>query len=275
MRLKRAILPWLKGWNHMAVYCRTRGLRNLAQLDICPRTMILAPHMDDEVIGCGGMIRLRSLAGCRVACIYLTNGTPEGCRDREALYRTRVAETKAATAMLGVKRLYFLDRQDGGGLNPDDGLERELLEIFNREEPGQVFLPNPHDPHPDHHAVACLVSNIYGRLARRPRLFLYQIQAPLARDEVTAVLDITPVAEIKRRALAVYSSQSAVPFDVIWHLQCCQRYLAGRASQAAELYGEVTPGQLSRMARLQPSGAMQVKSFFEVGFYAARRKTWI
>ena len=78
------------------------------------RLVVLAPHMDDEAIGCAGLIHEVIRQGGRVSCVYLTDGA-YGLHgeDRLALTRRRIRETEAVAALLGVQDLRFLDQPDG------------------------------------------------------------------------------------------------------------------------------------------------------------------
>ena len=71
--------------------------------------MVIAPHPDDEAVGCGGTIRLHAERGDRVTAVFLTSGElglphlpPEtACRIRED-------EAAVAAEVLGIAALSFL-----------------------------------------------------------------------------------------------------------------------------------------------------------------------
>src|SRR5262245_8021728 len=87
------------------------------------KIVVLAPHMDDEVIGCGGTVARHVDAGADVTVIYLTDGRRgaanvnrlKGAELRAAevaLVARRKEEAHRALAVLGVKKLTFLDCED-------------------------------------------------------------------------------------------------------------------------------------------------------------------
>src|SRR5919109_1403506 len=45
------------------------------------RVVVLAPHMDDEVFGCGGTIALAADAGARVTFVYVTGASKSAASD--------------------------------------------------------------------------------------------------------------------------------------------------------------------------------------------------
>ncbi len=90
------------------------------------RVVVLAPHMDDEVFGCGGTMALAADAGARVTFVYVMDGSKgypgarlagpsdAGAAAAEAeLVSRRKGEAHHAAAVLGVSDLVFLDRPDG------------------------------------------------------------------------------------------------------------------------------------------------------------------
>jgi LmbE family N-acetylglucosaminyl deacetylase len=76
-------------------------------------------HPDDEAIFTGGTIARLAAAGTRVAVVFGTNGAHD---PSSALAATRVAEARAACAVLGVDRVEFLGYADSG-LRGDDAAD--------------------------------------------------------------------------------------------------------------------------------------------------------
>src|SRR5688572_20113856 len=77
--------------------------------------LVLAPHPDDESIGCGGTIRKHVVDGDTVEVIFATSGEKggHGIPPKEA-GRTREREGLDATAILGCSRTEFWREPDGG-----------------------------------------------------------------------------------------------------------------------------------------------------------------
>src|SRR5688572_3664957 len=78
--------------------------------------LVIAPHYDDEVLGCGGLIAQLAMSRTALTVLYLTNsvgapGEPEG--GPEYGHRRRM-ESEKACAMLGVSEycnLYLPDSE--------------------------------------------------------------------------------------------------------------------------------------------------------------------
>lgn len=126
------------------------------------RILVIAPHADDEIIGCGGTIAKAINEGNEVYIIIVTNanvGAPE-LFNKEAINIVR-EEALNAHACLGVKETIFLNFP-APALNafPEYKISIKLSEIINKIRPQILYLPHPGDLHQDHKAIyrASLVS---------------------------------------------------------------------------------------------------------------------
>src|SRR5262245_59164913 len=84
------------------------------------KILVIAPHPDDETLGCGGTIKLLTNAGARVDVLYTTRGenglfSPElaAPEERQQLAERRTREAEAACKLLGVSHIDFLPGHDG------------------------------------------------------------------------------------------------------------------------------------------------------------------
>jgi len=130
--------------------------------------LLIVPHPDDEVFGCGALFARMAAYGRRVATLTLTRGRAgrslELCA-REDLAAVREAELRASLAALGVEDVTILDYPDfvpdaDRGIPPHPGLqsldEDELVaravDVIERVRPRTVvtFPPNGSNGHPDH-----------------------------------------------------------------------------------------------------------------------------
>ena len=69
--------------------------------------LIVAPHPDDEVLGCGGVMKKYADAGHNVYVLVVTRGTPKlYVEDRITNVRN---EARQAHKILGVTETYFFD----------------------------------------------------------------------------------------------------------------------------------------------------------------------
>ena len=99
------------------------------------RVLVVAPHPDDEVFGCGGMLAWHTRVGAEVRVVVLSDGRA-GDPDAKAgdIAERRVAESRAAGAELGIDDYRFLGYADGA-LGEAVDLERANLERFGTCRP--------------------------------------------------------------------------------------------------------------------------------------------
>jgi N-acetylglucosamine malate deacetylase 1 len=117
--------------------------------------LVLAPHADDEVLGCGGVIRRHVSRGDRVTVVILTNaavGAPELFAS-DTIREVR-EEAREAHRLLGVAESVFLDlpapRLDQ---YPMYQLANEVAKMIAHVGPHTVYVPFRGDLHCDHGAV--------------------------------------------------------------------------------------------------------------------------
>jgi LmbE family N-acetylglucosaminyl deacetylase len=169
------------------------------------RLLVLAPHPDDEVIGCGGLIAQHLQENRAVRIVIATDGAEAGDA------AVRAEESRRGIAALGTAEVVFLGFRDRS-LGDDAGAAiREQLREFR---PDLVLVPSPLEIHPDHIALSRVFcetvqrdETLFADLAVT-RVAFYEVSAPLPRPN--ALVDITAVAETKYAAIAEHASQLAM-----------------------------------------------------------------
>lgn len=167
--------------------------------------LVVAPHPDDELLGCGGLILGHREAGQPVDVAILTDGglgnpTGEGGPGYTAL---RKEETRRALDRVGGATVHFLDHPDGR-LRDAHGAVDDLIRVLQRVRPAAVFFPSPYEVHPDHRAACLHVFRAVRALDPPPALYLYEVGAMMPAN---CLVDITPHMLRKEEAIALYHSQ--------------------------------------------------------------------
>lgn len=174
--------------------------------------LVLAPHPDDETFGCGGTIRMLTDSGVAVDVAFLTRGEMGqeaagglSSEARSELAHTRSAEAQAACAVLGVRRLFFLDGQDTR-LADQPQLAAAIQAILAQEPYERVFCPWPEDGHEDHKATFQLLRRAVAGPPPLPtqQFWLYEVWKPLPANTFVPIDHTLP---IKRQAIEQYRSQ--------------------------------------------------------------------
>lgn len=72
------------------------------------RVLVFAPHPDDEVFGCGGVLALYAQLGAQVQVVVVSDGAAQvRAEQRDRHFQARAAESRAALACLGVADVEF------------------------------------------------------------------------------------------------------------------------------------------------------------------------
>jgi LmbE family N-acetylglucosaminyl deacetylase len=184
------------------------------------KILVLAPHMDDEAIGCGGAVILHSMQGAEITIAYMTDGKLGDVRLldgslhkndfaelQKSLIKTRQKEAKNCAKILGAGKLLFFDAEDGS-LRPDDLLVNKLTEVLVDESPDVIYLPFLMDSHEDHWQTNCLLykclKNIPDKLPPSIICRCYEVWSPLVANRFA---DISSVVALKVDALNEHRSQ--------------------------------------------------------------------
>ncbi len=181
----------------------------LARPPVSGKVLVLAPHADDETIGLGGTIVLHGEQGDPVDVLFLTRGgtgNAGGRYDPAAYEAIRRQEGTLACQVLGVRETIFWEYADNYVVTESDMavLVPRLAAVVKKGGYDVLYTPHRGELHTDHHASAVLAARAVDRLDRPPRVFGYEVWAPLAAD---FVVDVTRVFEKKLEAAACYASQ--------------------------------------------------------------------
>lgn len=191
------------------------------------RVLIVAPHMDDEVLACGGLMALLSDKS-RIYVAYATDGTmspapvlPGSDAASPDLGELRMQESVQAMAVLGVPEanLSFIGLPEARLPSHAEELARRIQALLERIQPDHVLVPFRLDRHPDHLAVNQVVTNALqeGRLrGELTEYFVYHRWRLLPKRDIRRYLrhpqlirvDLSSVAAMKRRALDCFRTQT-------------------------------------------------------------------
>jgi 4-oxalomesaconate hydratase len=188
--------------------------------------LIVSAHAADFVWRAGGAIALYHSRGCRVRVLCLSYGE-RGESERlwqepgmtlERVKQVRRSEAERAAQTLGAE-IHFFDVGDYP-LRPSAELIEQLVEEFRHIQPSIVLTHALSDPYNgDHPETARLTMNarIYAQAAGYPSeakklgappLFLFEPHQPEMCDfNPQVLLDITPVFELKRKAMECMEAQ--------------------------------------------------------------------
>ena len=161
------------------------------------RPLVLAPHPDDEVFGCGGLLALWAGKGVRAQVIVLTSGQAQGIGTQRQL------ESRAAASLLG-HEVSFWDLPDRE-VRCSQALMQRLSSTVQATAADLVLVPALHEPHPDHQAASLAMLWSLSLLPCPVDLCFYESGTTLAH--CTHLVDISAVEERKLQAMQAFASQ--------------------------------------------------------------------
>lgn len=203
--------------------------------------LVVAPHPDDEVFGCGGAVAQHVHDGVPVRVIVLTDGAQAGDP------ATRKEESAAAAKTLGYPCPHFWQQPDRG-LRCTPELVERMRAFMQEQHIDLVYAPAPSELHPDHRQAAELVLLAAQALARPIHVALYELSAPL---QPNVLLDISPWVGHKHVAMECFPSQNAhQPYPQrVAALNRYRAYTLGPEVEAAEAYCLMDAAMVSRWVR--------------------------
>lgn len=205
--------------------------------------LVLAPHPDDEALGCGGAIARHVQLRVPVRVAIVTDGAfglRGTARTEEA--RRREAEARAAARILGYGEPSFWGMADHG-VAYGEPLVRRIMDAADGAD--LIYAPSPFEMHPDHRALGMAAMEAVRRLGAGVRMAFYEVGVPLRPN---VLLDITDMATTKHDAVQCYRSQLDVQAygEQIAALNRFRTYTLPASVKAAEGYLVVGGDELER-----------------------------
>lgn len=179
------------------------------------RALVLAPHYDDEVLGCGGLLAKLRCAGTEVRVLFLSDGAggSEGADDPQAYARRRRGESEAVASVLELAGIDHLGLPDGLLEEHGAALLAGIRRVLASQKPDLLLAPSPLEVTRDHRAAFAALYELLTALRGDDELgvalggtqvLLYEVNHPGYPDLLVDVSDQLGVLE---RAMRLYASQ--------------------------------------------------------------------
>jgi len=181
--------------------------------------LVLSPHPDDEVIGCGGTLLQMLERGVRVHVIQMTDGSAsQALRDEDEHTRRtiRAAEARRVAQAMGFTQLTFLNARNGR-LDESPPYVEGVRRAMDDMQPEIVFVPFINDRHPDHVAANLILDAALdgAESSFDPLVFSYEVWSLVPRHVAQPIDD---VMQRKLDLLMLYPT----PMRVVDYIRHCQ-----------------------------------------------------
>jgi N-acetylglucosamine malate deacetylase 2 len=195
--------------------------------------VVVAPHPDDEVLGCAAV-----LAGSAVTVVHVTDGVPPWTPpdERDALERRRRAESEAAWSELSSRvDLVRLEFGDLVAWQSVRDIARALADLAEELEPDVVYLPAYQGGHPDHDAT-CLAGVLARDLAPPSLRAAWMVYGLYGFDDVghlqfgwlpPSLYDAIEMRGAEPDALGVKASALRAHASQVWPDSALDQWLCG------------------------------------------------
>jgi len=168
--------------------------------------LVIAPHQDDEIIGCGGAMVLHRKTGNDLHVVFIQDGGDEHEEDglsRDELIHIRETEALKVSGELGIPAPIFL-RHPKLIDNIIKEIAISLEEIILTNKIDVIFAPFFFDYNKDHRVTAVALAEAISNMQQKPKILNYEVWGLCIPN---VVVNIDSVIENKIRLLSYYVSQ--------------------------------------------------------------------
>ena len=242
------------------------------------RVLVLAPHPDDETLGCGGTLGLHLAAGGQVCIAIVTDGGRSRAGGLQAEAMVALRRQEAEDAISALARCVGTTIGDIGALPTLNLIQLGLPEgtwsvaelvghlgrLIDALRPTIIYTTSQVDFHPEHLRVAeALAKTLHGQTGKHvDRVRAYQLQVPLTPILANVLSSTEATEECKKAALACYRTQSGSFLWVPRHNHYLRALYRSRepleafwemnTAQFVALHASPLPGPGFRSIRLRP-----------------------
>jgi LmbE family N-acetylglucosaminyl deacetylase len=185
-------------------------------MDQSIRTLVVAPHPDDEVLGVGGTLLRRKTEGTSAAWLIMTGiSTDMGWSSQEVSKRKN--EIEQITELFGFDSVFELGfTATQLDQIPMSDLVLAVSGVLSEYSPSEIFVPHSSDIHSDHRVTFDVVASCikWFRSPSIKRVLAYETLSetdfglePSKRFQPNVFMNIEGQLETKLRAMNIYSSE--------------------------------------------------------------------
>jgi LmbE family N-acetylglucosaminyl deacetylase len=168
------------------------------------RILVLSPHQDDDILGCGGTLKLLADAGAQIKVIYMT----DGCLGSNSISPVDLPAIRRAEAVRGLSRInvddsVFFDAPDLC-LRCDSRAIDFVKDQIVSFQPKVIMTPHAGENHPDHYNTCMITAKALALVDVPIEVYAYEVWN---NHNPNTLVDITNVIEDKLSAMREHKSQ--------------------------------------------------------------------
>ena len=187
-----------------------------------PTVLIVAPHPDDETLGCGGILGIKSKAGEDIHIAVLTDGSmlfaanhfgTETNPSPQEVSALRKKETERAVSFLGgnIANITYFDFLDGTLSEQIEPVADRLASLIQELQPTEIYTPDPYEHHPDHVAANTIAKTALKKANSKAKCFAYflGLKAGMSLDDIP-----DEIIEVELGAFYALKKEALTFFDL-------------------------------------------------------------
>jgi len=179
------------------------------------RVLVLAPHFDDEVFGCGGLLAQLAENDAEIRVLYLTDssGGDEITENKKQYAARRRAEAQRGLDILGISQLEVLSIPDGALAASVDAAAEAVRRVIGEHRPDLLLSVSPCEITSDHRAAFASLHRALSTLRGGTdldaimigcRILLYEVNHP---GYPNVLVDVSPQIGLLNAAIDAHDSQ--------------------------------------------------------------------
>jgi len=153
--------------------------------------LVLSPHPDDDIFGCGGTLRLHHDQNDEINILYLSGN------------ESRIAEAQTALEIIGINKFENLDMIDGK-ITDSQAVIDKITQRITDLKPKTIYAPCFVDPNSDHLATSKILAKALEKTNFDGEIFMYEIWSPIYANRL---ISIDKTIETKIKAMQAHQSQ--------------------------------------------------------------------
>lgn len=207
MYIKELLPDWCLNGRVPFDYSKVKHIKpfQLFDADRGDNVLVLSPHPDDELIGCGGTLLSLVDNGATVHVLQMTEGARCAALNNNPDYNKR--NIRIAEAIKVAKHLdftlHFWKTDQSGRLKNSAVTQKLLFDLMKNLEPQVVFVPSADDNHRDHRTAHQILKSVQSTLNYMVKVVEYPVWGFIKAN--TAV-NVSPKYEKVIGALYIYQT---------------------------------------------------------------------
>lgn len=172
---------------------------------------LIVPHIDDDILGLGGVLKKYDDMNCKIHIIYTTDGCKSYHPDIQSerkMANCRKNEAEKVKRCFKNVDIYMLDNPS---MTWDEKESITILStLLNQIRPDIVYFPNYVDKNIDHVKNALLISYVAKEVTLKLKYRMYPVQTPLDSDLEMRYVTVSDDILFKKKLLDIYESQKVM-----------------------------------------------------------------